>query len=937
MGLSLLNENQKKAATTVFGPLLIIAGPGSGKTRTLVERVVYMIKELNIHPKNIMITTFTERAAKELITRVSNRLIGTDINISEMYIGTIHSICLKIIEENMQKSIMSKGFTVLENIEQKFFIFSKFNEFKKVDGFEDFFEGKYFPTSWKKSGNLQKWFNRISEEGIDLSKFLKNKKTAFLAQGYIKYRELLKQENTLDFSTIQLEAYRILKENPIILENTREKIKFIMVDEYQDTNSIQEKIIFLIGENHKNICVVGDDDQGIYRFRGATIKNILEFSKKFNNSECEIVTLNTNYRSESGIVDFCNKWIDSLNWEGYRHSKKIEATESKQSKNISVVKLSVKNSEREWAERIYRFIVYMKRIGKIDDYNQIAFLFRSVRDKRIVSLIHYLESKGISVYSPRSNLFFYREEIIKVIGILLYVFPRVDSTVFKEGVKSETLDYYKYCLKKIEKELLQDDEFKVWLESKKASYENIVDNGESVLDLFYELISLNTLKLHLKEEGIEILSERSSYNLGIFSQILEKFEKLCGISELNNENIDKVVGYLFNMHLKFLKEGGIDEFEDEKDFTPKGAVSFLTIHQSKGLEFPIVIVGSLDSVPDRKEMETEKDIEKIFYWEQPYEPDYRIKEFDFWRLFYTAFSRAQNLLVLSCVEMNSSKKEVPSLPFKRIYDDIVDISQEDFQMKNLFVDDVKIANVKDKYSFTSHILNYKQCPFRYKMNKIFKFQGKNGKDTFFGTLVHQTIENINKDVIFSKKIDIDIFKIEEWYYENYEILKKNERITLDEESLKLGLNQVLDYFKNGKEFLRNAIAAEEQVFLIRENYIIEGKIDLIVKENDEYKVIDFKTGNFHKDLTVEKNHRKQLEIYSYLLSKKLGVEIKTGILYYTKNIENPIVEIDINQSSVNKTLMEFDKSIEKIEAKNFEKINSDSKKCEKCEFRHYCL
>ena len=189
--------------------------------------------------------------------------------------------------------------------------------------------------------------------------------------------------------------------------------------------------MFLLAGNKKNICVVGDDDQGLYRFRGATIRNILEFPSKFADGECKVIPLVVNYRSDSDIVDFYNKWMATtygakfkFAWDKYRYSKRIEPHEKSTIKSPCVVKLSSKDDEDEWHERILGFINCLKDSGKLKDYNQMAFLFSSVKHQRVTALADFLEKNGINVYSPRSDMFFKRDEIKLTLGCLMLMFPR---------------------------------------------------------------------------------------------------------------------------------------------------------------------------------------------------------------------------------------------------------------------------------------------------------------------------------------------------------------------------------------------------------------------------------------------------------------------------------------------------------------------------------
>lgn len=919
-----LNLSQKEAVENIDGPLLIIAGPGSGKTRTLVERMIYMIKDKNIKPEEILVSTFTERAARELTTRIGNRLKNEKIYLEGLYIGTLHSICLKIIDENIEYSNLKRGYRVLDNVDQKFFVFSKLKFFKEINGFNKFFQNKNYLTNWKIGENLIKWFNKFSEEGLELDD------NSFLTQSYLMYKKLIFEENVIDFSMIQCEAYRILKENLEILKKLQSKIKYTMIDEYQDTNTIQEKLIFLIGGKEQNICVVGDDDQGIYRFRGATIRNILQFEGRVGKI-CKVVKLEVNYRSEKDIVNFCKEWIDSLYWDEFRHSKELIVPKEKNIDRTRVVKLSVESSENKWQERIANFLIFMKNSKKINDYNQVAFLFRSVKNKKIVSLAHYLEYRGIGVYSPRSNLFFNREEIILIIGIFLYVLLRENSKIYNNEYKLEILDYYKKCLNIIEKKIKVDEELKKELEIIKSEYENINTNIGNLLNLYYKIISIKCFKEIFENKDNSVLENRALYNLGIFSKIVEKADKISSIQNLNNENIIKIGDYFFTMHLKFLKQNGVDEYEDIKEYAPEGAVSFLTIHQSKGLEFPIVIVGSLESVPESDKNDDEE-LEKKYIPYNDFEPEYRIKDFDFWRLYYTAFSRAKNLLILSCIENSKGKRQIPSLPFKRVYENIPDILSGDLNFSELNIENTSIIDIKDSYSYTGDLLKYKECPYRYKLNKIYDFQRKKTIENFYGTLIHESFEYLNLSILNGK--DLNIEKIQNKYYSDYEFMKKKENLFLDKEVLNKGLEQILNYY-NGDLLKNKIVDVEKNLFVFRGAYTIEGKLDLIIQEGENLKIVDFKTGSDSIDKESLENYTSQIKLYCYLLSMNSEKKVSGGYIYFVKN-ENKI-EVPYNIGDEEEILKDFDSITERISNGMFSEKRLSEEKCLKCEFKKHCF
>ena len=309
------NPQQLEAITSTEGSLLIIAGPGSGKTFTLVERIVYLITQRTVQPENLFVVTFTDKASQELTTRISNRLLqlGLRFNLNEMYLGTFHSICLRWLEEHREFTRLKRNFMMMDQFDQQYFLYDRLSLYEAIPDIEQVI-GESAQSSWNKSADLLKWINTVSEEALDAAALLDASDIEIRALGecYALYQKHLEEENALDFSTIQSEALKLLRDNPSVLSGLRAKIKYLMVDEYQDTNTIQELILNLLAGEHPNLCVVGDDDQGLYRFRGATIRNILQFKEKFPEGKCQQVRLTTNYRSHPDIIDFYNRWMVSV-------------------------------------------------------------------------------------------------------------------------------------------------------------------------------------------------------------------------------------------------------------------------------------------------------------------------------------------------------------------------------------------------------------------------------------------------------------------------------------------------------------------------------------------------------------------------------------------------------------------------------------------------
>lgn len=424
------NEQQKQAIKTVKGPVLIIAGPGTGKTSTLVKRIRYMITMKNIKPEEILVATFTEKAAKEIVTRVTNELIkiAPNVNLNDMYIGTFHSICLRLLGEYVEYSGLRPGYSALDEYEQQSFIFKHLSQFSsEIEDYNEMFveiPGKeYNRGKWKQAELITQYLNKYREEIVDEAlweQMLESEDVQIrsIAQMVNLYNTLLEEANSLDFCKMQCDTYKMLTRHPETLEDITNKIKYIMVDEYQDTNYIQEQIVLKLKGEEDNVCVVGDDDQGIYRFRGATISNIFNFPKHFADGKCKQITLATNYRSQKEIIDFYNKWMDDakdyvggrFQWGNARFAQKIEPMDAHKNEQKAVVKCtgdkiesvdSLGNNcvEYKYEDKVCKLIKQLMRQGTITDYNQVAILRRSSYGAE--NLINTLEAGGIPVYAPR--------------------------------------------------------------------------------------------------------------------------------------------------------------------------------------------------------------------------------------------------------------------------------------------------------------------------------------------------------------------------------------------------------------------------------------------------------------------------------------------------------------------------------------------------------
>lgn len=943
------NPQQLEAILATEGPVLIIAGPGSGKTFTLVERIVYLITQKGVAPESLFVVTFTDKAARELTTRISNRLtdLGIKFNLNEMYLGTFHSICLRLLDDFREFTRLKRSFTLFDQFDQQYFLYQHIKDFRELPDAQ-FVMGDDQSGRWAQSESLLKWLNKVSEEALDAATLAAAPEVEIraLAACLAKYQDLLHENNSLDFSGIQYEALQLLEKHPEVLAQVRANLTYLMVDEYQDTNTIQERILLLLAGEKKNLCVVGDDDQGLYRFRGATIRNILEFPSLFDEGQCKQVKLTVNYRSHPDIIRFYNEWMKEQVWDDgtrvFRFAKQIVPREDDFPDVPTAVRLAA--SDTDWHGEVRAFLNDLKASGQLNDWNQVAFLFRSVKNDKVVALARFLESEGVPVFSPRSNMFFEREEIRLMIGALIFLFPQFPKVrAWAEGVTLPIWVYYdQLCFKPFTDELRKPENKPLldWARPLAKRHAVLTQNTDYAFSgLFYQLLQFPLFSRFLTEDAVQGVDKgRAARNLGTFSKLLTKFEYLHFVSVLNPEWLEKNIRDLFNQFLRFLQDGGIGEYEDEAEYAPKGCVSFLTIHQSKGLEFPVVVCGSLEAVPRKQYSALDVLLEDGGYLsKERFEPLDHIRNFDFWRLFYTAFSRAQNLLVLAA-QVKHGRGRSPSKYFERLFNELP--SWRDVDLSALTFEAVKQINLKREYSFTSDITVFENCAEQYRFFKELEFAAIRESPMLFGTLVHQTIEDIHKTVLRGEEGTITFDGIKSWFAANYALLSKKERVYLAPSSQQAALLHVLRYYERENGNWDRIKEAEVEISLVKDQYILKGSVDLIRGEQGTVEIIDFKSEkkpDMERDRSRLQQYQHQLEVYAHLVEQRTGQKVSRMHLYYTgEDGGNPYVTFSKDDRAIGKTIARFDDIVARIERQDYGIASRPTKLCQNCDMRAYC-
>ncbi|WP_165217144.1 ATP-dependent helicase [Affinirhizobium pseudoryzae] len=950
------NTEQQQAVNSLDGPVLIVAGPGSGKTFSLVERTAHLLTSRDVQPERVLVSTFTEKAAKELKTRITDRLQRTSIKVNplDLTVGTLHSIFIDIIDEFRAFSTIRRNYTILDQFDQQYFIFQRLGEFRAIEGLEAYLRQSATQSSWRTAETLCGYLNKISEEAVTPEALAKatSEELQLLSKAYVCYQELLKQYNYIDFSTIQVEILRLL-DLPEVAKQLTSRFDYLMIDEYQDTNTIQEKIVLKLASRHNNICVVGDDDQALYRFRGASIRNILEFPARFPTGACKQIYLTKNYRSHPDIVHFYNDWMGLADWTGaernYRFPKTIEAAGDDRAERPVVFKVSGQDGQDNWASETVDFLTKLRGDGIIKDWNQVAFLFRSVRNDKVVAFANDLEAAGIPIFAPRSNMYFDREEIRLLIGAYMFLFPQYGQVrVTTPGMNLAVWSYYDSCLGDFIAHLKSgsDDQIAAWLKDKAKAHLTLRENTNySFAGLFYQLIQFPTFSGFLGEDVAHagVRDSRPARNLAKFSRLLNKYEYLYNVIVIQPDRLEKDLVTLFNYFFRFLWDGGIEEYEDGAEYAPSGCVSFMTIHQSKGLEFPIVVTNSLDAVPRKQRHALDDLLENEFGEGGPFEPLDRIKTFDFWRLFYTAFSRAQNMLVLGCQEntpKSRGQRNVPSAYFQTTYSPLKPWRELHFDPALVKLAAIKDTQLKQGYSFTSDVLIFEACPQQYRFFKDLEFAPVRTNSMLFGTLVHQTIEDIHNAVLRGEESKVTAEQIDAWFRTNYANISQRKRVYLGEPVLRIARRHVATYVERERNNWHRLREAEVELSLLKEDYVLTGNVDLIQADDGAWEIIDFKTEkkpDLIDDAEKLARYRRQLQIYAHLFEEKRGVRVERMALYYTgEESGNPRINFNRESLDIKGTIDQVDKVIGKIVARDYSLRERPEKLCKNCDFRSFC-
>lgn len=922
------DKEKQKAVFETDGPTLIIAGPGTGKTYTLVLRTLYLILSGKAKPSEIVLTTFTEKSAFELRDRLSlfSKRLGEKINLHELITGTIHGICDNFNSTFIKQTPLKKNYTVLDDLACSLFINEHFEAI-----IEPFHDGeKYFGRwkgKWDTISRIKNFYDKITEE-IIAPDDLTDSSDDFLQQlgeSYKRYRDLMFENNRVDFSFQQRLFFDLLQKK-VTRDKIAGTIKYMLIDEYQDTNYIQEQIALTLVKPHDNITVVGDEDQALYRFRGATVRNILEFETHFK--KCRRVKLLENFRSHEAIIEHYNAFMQQIDWTNpkgnvpFRYpDKKVIPAKSTISPDYPAVFCIWADTPRAEAERFADMVEYLLKNKVINDPSDVALLLRSVKLEHSEPFITALNHKNIRAFCPRAKAYFENEEIKLLIACYALIFDFVGNDLdnySQKGIINEGIQLLgKYASKPLGTYIRLMNEKINALKDKESL-------NELPSDILYQLFAYTPFSEYLQEEN-------AARNLSQFSSLINSFMTYYHIPLISAKNKTAVKYRLFNSFFNLLFNMGQNEFEDENNPIPKGYVQIMTIHQSKGLEFPVVVVSSLD-----KQYSVNKQTDRFlspFYSREVFEPENRITQFDHARLFYVAFSRPQKILVLSS---SGEPKDIFDTVWEGL-DQWPHVKKETLKAQRFQSKDPYVP--KKSLSLTSHINIYETCPRQYLFYKEYEFTPSRSGQLLFGTLVHQTIEDLHRRILDGEKVTEKI--ISEDFENNYKGLLANGYRPLGILPKQGALRHCLNYFINNKDLLNRVIETEIDVSFEKDDYIINGKVDLLLGKDDKLEVLDFKSQPrpVKNDAFLEK-YRYQLHVYAHILKERYRKDPERLYIYWTaeEHRKDALMEIDYDEKLVEAAGKHFDSVAKCIINKDFEiKTKPDKTRvCKECDFKHFC-
>lgn len=871
-----LNKEQTKAVEHGDGPLLIIAGAGTGKTTVITERVKYLIAKGKADSSEILALTFTEKASSEMETRIDQVMPYGYI---QMWVMTFHSFCDRILRDqalhiglNPKFRLMTKAESI-QLIRKNLFDFN-LDYFRPMGNPDKFILGMLQHFSRLTDEDIKpdeylSWTRKIStawpvKTPVSEANQLELKKWKELVGAYKKYEELKIENSLMDFGDLISKTLHLFRKRPNILTKYKKIFKYILVDEFQDTNYAQNEIVKLLVNKMGNITAVADDDQSIYRFRGASVSNVVQFRLSF--PKTKVVVLNQNYRSSQKILDRSYDLIQHNNPDRLEVveniNKKLMANNKYPTSKVEFIHTGrVEIEANEVVKKIEKLIT--KENYKYSDF---AILVRA--NNHADPFVKELDHKGIPNQFLGPGKLFQRPEIIELISYLKVLNNLDDSISFYKVLAMDTFKISGFNISKLSvlarKKYISLFEIAEKSKNKKIikiikiikGHQNDLKTQTPGQVLYNFLETTGILKDLLKVAE----NENKAMNISKF------FEKIKTLETENNEIlIEEVVDWI-DLSLEL----GESPLVANVDWTEENAVNILTIHSSKGLEFPVVFLVNLvsqrfPSMNRRDQIPIPDDLIK----EILPQGDFHIQEER--RLFYVGMTRAKEKLYLTASDLYGEGKRAKKIsPF--VFESLVENVDTKKQKESIFdltakkvnkkTKEKKIKNIKIDYLSYSQIETFKVCPLHYKLRYLYKIPTPQSAPASFGISIHETLKDFYKSIKKggkpNAKIITDLLKAN-WVRGGFKN-KKHEQQFFEKGKVYLS-----EFLKSG--FNKNIIPElleEKFVLPISEGLRVGGTIDRVdMLPGGELEIIDYKTG---VKIPTQKEIDKNLQLSIYALA-----------------------------------------------------------------------
>ncbi len=637
-----MNPQQAEAVKTTDGPLLIMAGAGSGKTRVLTHRIAYLVVEKEVYPSKILAITFTNKAAREMRERIDN-LLGNGTTES-MWVSTFHSMCVRILRRNIDRIGISKNFSILDSSDQLSVVK---NVLKELNIDSKRFEPRAILNAISSAKN-----ECITADMYKANSNPSNPYEKVISQVYEGYEKRLRRNQSLDFDDLIMTTITLFERVPEVLEFYQNKFQYIHVDEYQDTNHSQYKLVQLLAKKFKNICVVGDSDQSIYRWRGADIGNILSFEKDYPNAKA--ILLEQNYRSTKRILQAANDVIEN---NESRYPKKLR-TENLDGEKLVLYKASNEQDEAQFVVQTIQKLME-KENRTLDDF---AILYRTNAQSRVMEEV--LVKSNMTYQIVGGTKFYDRKEIKDLLAYLRLISNNDDDLSLARIINEPKRSIGATSFEKIASYAIQQDR-SIFDAMKEVLFMGLTGRAASNVEKFHQLIEdFTKMQDYLSvTELVEQVIEKSGYRAMLENEKtieaesrLENIEEFLSVTKAFEERSEdkSLIAFLTDLSLV----ADIDSLD--KEDTSKGSIILMTMHSAKGLEFPVVFIIGMEenifphsrSLDDAAEMEEER------------------------RLAYVGITRAEQRLYLTCAGSRTlygrSSFNMPSRFLQEISDDIIE-------------------------------------------------------------------------------------------------------------------------------------------------------------------------------------------------------------------------------------------------------------------------